>query len=190
MYFFDTADRLPPRDSNGDGIYDNLTPTITVSVGPWSFQGVLYLNADRFEITNHEGPPTTFFPPGEPFMDLNLNGLWDTGEPWLNLDYGPPVRVDSSDTWGGSVMRNDRGPGTISDLTMMRGILYTNGFFEATGSGTIYGSVVARQGVVQAIDDGSAPTPSFYWDDSIVSGFPPAGWTLPRTTITGWMTDR
>lgn len=190
VYFFDTRDRLPPRDNDGDGLYDNLTPTIALTSGAWEFKGVVYLNADRFEFGTHQGASVTLFPPGEPYLDSNQNGSWDTGEPWLNLDYGPPIRVDASDSWGGSVMRNDRGPGTVAAFPVVQGILYTNGFFEATGSAVFYGSVIARQGVVQALDDGSAPTPTIYWDESIVSGFPPAGWDLPRTMITGWMTDR
>ena len=51
-------------------------------------------------------------------------------------------------------------------------------------------SVIAREGVRQAIDDGTAPTPDLYWDASLTSEWPPEDWELPRVTITGWVTER
>ena len=71
----------------------------------------------------------------------------------------------------------------------VNGILFTTGAFEATGTGTIYGSVVARGGVVQAVSDGSRPTPDLYWNPEIASEWPPAAWSLPRAVVTSWSTE-
>lgn len=86
-------------------------------------------------------------------------------------------------------MRNDRGP-AIDAPVSLEGILYVSGEFEATGTGVVYGSVIALGGVVQEIEDGSQPTPELYWDASIVDSWPPEGWDLPRSVITGWRTLR
>jgi len=44
--------------------------------------------------------------------------------------------------------------------------------------------------VTQLVDDGSLPTPDLYFDESVVTEWPPAGWRLPRVTVTRWITDR
>jgi hypothetical protein len=188
VFFFDTADRLPPRDDDGDGMPDNLTPPVRVR-GNWSFRGFLYLNAASLRIENAVGPAVALSPPGEPYLDLDRNGRHDTGEPWINLDYGAmggpadPVRAVADGS-----PRAGRGP-ALPGLASFRGILYTSGAFEATGSGTLYGSLIAASGVVQAVADGTAPTPALYWDPSIAAEWPPEGWALPRVTVTGWVSD-
>jgi hypothetical protein len=70
------------------------------------------------------------------------------------------------------------------------GIFYNTGYFEATGTGTFYGSVTALQGVTQTPADGSQDTPTLIWDESIAGDrWPPDGWNLPRVVITEWDTD-
>lgn len=195
VYFFDTQDGLPPRDVDGDGLFDNLTPEIQLPAGAnWNFRGAIYLNAIRIEIsTSVTGNTMTLRPPGEPFLDTNDNGQFDAGEPYINLIY-PTTAATRNDALtvndSGMNIHNSRGPAITGVPVAFRGILYTNGTFEASGSGTFYGSVIARQGVVQAIADGSAPTPEIYWDQSISDDWPPAALRIPRTAITGWLTER
>ena len=188
VFFFDTADRRAPRDDDGDGIPDNLTPSIRLS-GNWSFRGLLYLNAQRLQLENVAGGAALLSPPGEPYLDLDRNSVHDAGEPWINLDYAIDTPADPVRATSDGSSRTDRGP-ALAGVASFQGILYTSGTFEATGKGTLYGSLIAASGVVQAVDDGSAPTPTLYWDESIVSEWPPAGWALPRVTVTSWGSDR
>jgi hypothetical protein len=194
LFFFDTENGLPPEDVDGDGLFDNLTPGILIQGEPWNFRGFLYLNAESFQLDQVTGTARTLQPPGELFLDADGNDAYDLGESWINLAYPAtlvsPVVLDASDSYGGLVMRNDRGPEIAGVPVAFQGILFTNGFFEATGTATFYGSVVARQGVTQAADDGSLPTPEFYWDASIGGDWPPAGWKVPRVVGTAWITER
>jgi hypothetical protein len=189
VYFFDTADRLPPTDDDADGIFDNLTPGIKVSDN-WDFTGFVYLNAQSLKPDGLTGPLRQVSPPGEPFLDGDIDGEYDTGERFINLIY-PSIatEVDDSvvaDTSAGGASRDARGPAIPDVPVSFRGILYTSGTFEATGTGTFYGSVIALQGVTQSPDDGTADTPTIIWDESIVTEWPPAGWDVPRVVITEW----
>jgi len=194
LFFFDTRDGLPPDDPDGDGVFNNLTPPIKIDGVAWDFRGFLYLNAESFQLDQVTGTATALHPPGELFLDADGNDVYDLGESWINLAYpatlASPVVLDASDSYGGLVMRNDRGPEIAGVPIAFHGILFTNGFFEATGTGTFYGSVVARQGVTQAANDGSLPTPEIYWDASITGEWPPAGWNVPRVVGTAWITER
>ena len=105
----------------------------------------------------------TVRPPGEPFLDLDLDGAYDSGERYINLDYpalasevSDPVKTDTSN---GAAVRDERGPAIVDVPVSFQGIFYITGFFEATGTGTFYGSVIALQGVTQSPADGSADTP-------------------------------
>ncbi len=197
LYFFETIDRRPPTDADGDGTPENLTPAVTVTVAGWHFRGLVYLNASDFKLdhapTHHAGAVVSA--PGEPFQDADQDGIYDPGERWINLSYpSAPGSVNSSieafaDT-GGSPVRDPRGPDIAGVPLSFEGIIYTSGRFEATGDGTVYGSVIAGQGVVQADASGAAPTPHIYWNQSIAGDFPPSGWRLPRTVITSWRTQR
>jgi hypothetical protein len=188
VFFFDTRDAHRPADLDGDGSYDNLTPDIIVNGAGWHFRGLVYLNASRFGLDTTPSVTAKLKAPGEPCQDVDQNGHHDAGESWINLNYAAS-RVDKTDTFGGAVMRNDRGP-EIDTPVSFEGVLFTNGSFEATGEGTIYGSVIAWEGVVQEMDDGSLPTPDLYWNASILEDFPPPGWDLPRTVVTGWRARR
>jgi hypothetical protein len=193
LFFFETQDNLPPTDVDGDGQPDNLTPGVTVDSDGWRFRGVIYLNAARFRIESVPAATATFRAPGEPFQDTDQDGVHDPGEAYVNLDYSTALNggfmADETDSYGGAVMRNVRGP-EITAPVSLEGILYTSGSFEATGNGVIYGSVIARGGVTQVVDDGSQPTPDLYWDAAIADSWPPDGWNLPRTVVTGWRATR
>ena len=171
------------------------TPTpIVVSAGVWDFQGFLYLNAVSFQIEQVTGSAVTLRPPGELYLDADGNDAYDTGESWINLSYpatlADPVLLDPNDMYGSLVMHNDRGPEITGVPVSFRGILFTSGYFDATGTGRIYGSVIARQGVTQAAADGSLPTPEIYWDATIGADWPPPGWKVPRVVATAWITER
>ncbi|MDX1389164.1 MAG: hypothetical protein R3344_08240, partial [Acidobacteriota bacterium] len=101
IFFFDTADGAAPRDTDGDGLPDNLTPAATSGSGPWGYRGVLYLNAEAFRTTASGGHRTVFRAPAEPFQDANENGRFDGGEPWIDVDangrYDPGEPFDDLD---------------------------------------------------------------------------------------------
>ena len=187
LFFFDTMDGVAPYDNDGDGNYDNLTPAIPITGGVWGARGFIYLNAVTFQTKGVTGRAVTVSAPGEPYDDTNANGRFDPGEPYINLDYptvlGGPFIIDTGDTYGGGVMRNDRGP-NIATTVSMWGILYNSGQFEATGNALFYGSVIAKSGV--GLLSPAAGTPELYWDESIVQSWPPPGWDLPRVLITNW----
>jgi len=193
IYFFETRDNLPPADVTGNGRLDNLTPQIVVNRAGWRFRGFLFVNATEFRIDSVPAATTEFRAPGEPFQDADQDGAYDAGEAYINLDYAATLDgasvADRADAYGGAVMRNERGPAIVGPVSL-EGILYTSGSFEATGNGVFYGSVIALGGVTQGVQDGSQPTPKLYWDASIADSWPPDGWKLPRTVVTGWRTLR
>ncbi len=190
LFFFDTVDGMAPYDSDGNGTADNLTPVIRLKNGSWGARGFIYLNALNFQTRGLHGRTATFNAPGEPYDDTDLNGQYDPGEPYINLVYpsslGGDFVIDTTDTYGGSVMRNHRGP-DISSSAVFWGILYNSGHFDATGNAVYYGSVVAKSGVGELHP--AAGTPDLYWDESIITDWPPAEWDLPRVVITKWETD-
>lgn len=193
FYFFDTRDGRPVRDDDGDGNFDNLTPPITVSGGSWSFRGLLYLNSEKFQLSDIQGANTQMEAPGEPFQDSDDDGKYDAGEAWINLEYTTSLvqddTIDRNDSRGGSVMRNDRGPLLPGTRVSFRGIFFTNGTYEALGRAVHYGSVITWEGVTQAIADGSQETPDFYWDATLEELWPPESWDLPLTAVTSWKTS-
>lgn len=196
LFFFDTKDGLAPHDDDGDGQYDNLTPGIRIAGGTWGVRGVVYLNAEVFQSRGVKGGPATFAAPGEPFQDENKNAKFDLGEDWINIRYPTnlkdPFVADASDrlqhdgSKGGLPVRNERGPSFAAEA-LVWGLLYNNGYYDATGNGIYYGTVISKQGI--GWYSPSSGTPKHYWDDSLRSNFPPFGWDLPRVTITRWETD-
>jgi len=160
--------------------------------GTWGTRGVVYLNAERFQVKNVAGRAVTMNAPGEPFQDRNLNGAWDEGENWINLAYPEtldgPFIADESDSFrdrgagGAFPVRNRRGP-DVSANAVLWGILYTNGVFDASGSGLFYGAVMTLIGVDQT-EPSAAGTASLYWDDRIPTDWPPRSWHLPRRVVT------
>ncbi len=118
LYFFDTVDGVAPYDDDGNGTPDNLTPLIRLQGGNWGARGFIYLNALTFQTHGLSGRAATFNAPGEPYNDTDSDGQWDPGEPYINLVYptslGDPFVIDTTDTFGGAVTRNDRGPDVSS----------------------------------------------------------------------------
>ena len=190
ILFFDTVDGIAPHDDDSNGEFDNLTPKIDLQGGVWGARGLIYLNTVEFRTKGVDGRPATFKAPGEPFQDKDQDGVFDPGEDWVNLNYpttlGDPFVADAADTFGGAVMRNDRGPDIVDDAAFW-GILFNNGYYDAAGNAVYYGSVVTRQGVRES--DSISGTPDFYWDESILTGWPPTTWDLPRVVVTRWETD-
>jgi len=171
LYFFDTADGREPRDDDGDGTYDNLTPAIHVGAD-WRGRGFLFLNAERFSASGLvDSLPETLRAPAEPFA----------GSPhgWIDLIY--PQELDAPYRLGGPVAWSPRGP-AIDSLATFRGMLVTSGVFEAFTGGSFYGSVVAGTVV---LDGATAPATRVYWDASLDRGWPPDGWRIPRLIVTG-----
>jgi len=191
LYFFDTDDGLPPEDTDGDGRFDNLTPPILVS-GGWSFRGVLFLNAESIRIDSTVAPQMEVEPPGEPYSDADTDGEHDAGEPWVNLRYPTTAaaigNAVTSDLADGPPERDGRGPAIPDVPIALAGILFTNGTFEATGRGTVYGAIVAREAVTQDPADGSADAPRVLWDSRIADAWPPENLGLPRVAVTEWDT--
>jgi len=192
VYFFDTTDGAEPHDTDSNGVDDNLTPGIELTGGEWSFSGFMFLNAASFRVNGVSGVATTLRPPGEPFLDVDDDGQYDTGEPFVNLDYSTATAADGwvqADPDTGA--RDSRGPDVAGASVSFRGILHTTGSFEATGGGTFYGAVVATAGVTQNPDDGTAVTPVLIWDGTLGFDWPPeelAG--VPRVVITDWQVPR
>jgi hypothetical protein len=196
LFFFDTKDGSEPLDTDGDGVFDNLTPEIEINGGTWGVRGFVYLNADEFQASGVTGRAATFNAPGEPYQDFDQDGVFDAGENWINLQYpttlGGNFVANAADTlqddgtMGATAIRNRRGP-DIASTAVLWGILYNNGYWNATGNARYYGSIVSKQGVGET--GPSAGTPELYWDQSIVDNWPPDGWDLPRVVITRWETD-
>jgi hypothetical protein len=185
FFFFDTRDGNAPL---ADG--SNLTPPIELAGGTWGVRGLVYLNSRRFHAHDVVGPSRPFRSPGEPFQDLDADGVHDAGEYWVNLELtAPPTYNASADDafgGGGSVVRNDRGPEEWKPA-MIWGVLYNRGDFDSTGTGNYYGAVVAGESVVE----GSAvmDSPHIYWDADLERDWPPPEWGLPRVLVTRWETD-
>ena len=191
FFFFDTRDGSRPSATlDPSGLPVNLTPALRLGAG--GVRGFLYLNAAGFEAAGDAGIDTTFTMPGEPFRDVNRNGVRDAGEPWINLNYtelrdpDAPIRGRASDDYGnpgrGAVF-NAEGPG-FAARTAMDGVLYVQGTFSSRGPTRVYGSVIARSGVPS-----SGQAAGIYWNDALRTAFPPDSWGLPRVMITRWETD-
>ncbi len=198
FFFFETTDARPPAV---DG--SNLTPPISPMV-PDGFAGFVYLNTTDFRTTGSGSsrPTHWLFPPGEPYVDLNNDGVYDPGEPHVNLQYPTvladplPFIVDNTATQTVSVDVDGDGVNETYSTTVGRdslglpfqrqidfyGILYTSGVFQAQGSWAYYGAVVGKRGI-----GSSSGTPDIYWDDRLAQGqWPPAALKLPRVIISRW----
>ena len=77
-------------------------------------------------------------------------------------------------------MRDDRGP-PITDESLFWGIFYTNGYYDATGNGVYYGTMVAYEGIGWLSP--TSGTPDHYWDESLEDNWPPDDWGLPRVQV-------
>jgi hypothetical protein len=149
---------------------------------------LIYLNAEEFHAHDVVGPADRpFQSPGEPFQDLDQNGQWEAGERWVNLDLANgKYDGKAGDAYGGSVMRNDRGP-RFNGEAMIWGVLYNSGSFDSTGNGSYYGAVVVGDSVRESTAVMDAP--DIYWDASLKEDWPPPEWGLPAVVVTRWETD-
>ena len=193
LFFFDTVDgQVPAADGS------NLTPAVGINGGAWNSKGFIYLNATTLTTTGGGAPPNEWiFPPGEPFVDLDADGVHDAGEPHVNLDYNDDVfTVDNTAT--GTVTADTDGNGTDETYSTttnydalglpfetpinLYGVMYTSGQFDAQGNFAYYGSVVSQKTIGP-----SAGTPDFYFDPRLLTGsWPPPGIDLPRVIISRW----
>ncbi len=200
LFFFDTRDGLPPHDFDAGNVANNLTPDITISSANYGVRGLLYVNTSMWRVQGSPGRPATFTFPGEPFRDVNENGIKDPGEGWINLRYtgvtllDDQLVVDSTDTYNQAVpppatpipIWNAKGPSVTHDAIVW-GILYVTGQFDASGTPYYDGSVVTYAGTPTGVK--TAGTASLYWDPTLKDNWPPAGWDLPRVILTRWQTD-
>lgn len=183
LYFFDTKDGVHPTSGTGEPPFTNLTPAIKISGGTWGTRGFVYLNATEFQTAGVTGHDADFQAPGEPYLDLDADTFYDAGEPHVDLTY-PGALTDNFTVAGTGGSYETRGP-VVTDDAVMWGILYNSGEFNMTGNARYYGSVLTRTGMGGT----DAGTPEIWWDESIKTNWPPAGWELPRVVITKWETD-
>jgi hypothetical protein len=190
FFFFDTRDGSRPSATlDPSGLPVNVTPPLRLGAG--GVRGFLYLNAAGFEAAGDAGIDATFTMPGEPFRDVNRNGVRDAGEPWINLNYtelGDPdaaIRGRAADDFGNAghgAIYNAEGP-AFGARTAVDGAVYVLGTFASRGPTRVYGSVIARSGV-----PGSGQAAGIYWNDELRTAFPPPSWDLPRVMVTRWET--
>jgi hypothetical protein len=194
LFFFDTSDGQPPTDNNADGIYDNLTPGVTMTSG-WNSAGFMFLNADSFTTSGlGGGPPNrTMYAPGEPWIESNGIQGWQSGETVLDLTYptGDPTtnpkptftKVGTSTT-----VRLSRGP-NVTGGVHYAGVIYNSGYWNAKGNGKFFGAIVSKQGIIEA-GGGPSGTPDIWFDTCLQDNcWPPPSLKLPRVTATSWESD-
>ena len=199
IFFFDTKDGVAPHDFDAGGVADNLTPEIRIPSGAYGTRGFVYVNTELWSVDGSPGRPATFTFPGEPFRDENENGVRDSGEDYINLNYSALVgidstlRVDSGDTYqwtpppaGPHAVWNAKGPAYLHDAILW-GILYVAGQFDASGTPYYDGSVITYAGTPTGVK--TAGTANLYWDPTIRDNWPPVDWNMPRVIITRWQTD-
>jgi hypothetical protein len=201
FWFFDTMDQQPP-DPTGS----NIAPAVGLS-GNWNSAGFIYLNANWDSAGTGGGVSRVIVPPGEPWKDINNNGIAEDGE-YVNLSYRTVLtgteRVRSYRnalaTQTGTVTsangvtysyttdpngRDDQGP-PFADLVAFQGVLYVGGTWNFSGNLNVFGALVTQGGMLST----SAGTPDVFFDERLIKGgWPPPELSLPRTMVTFWETD-
>ena len=184
LFFFDTATNTAPVDTNGDNTYDNLSDEISLNGGGYATTG------------NGNAANRTIYAPGEPYIDANANGMYDSTEYFVDLTY--PNSIDGgyaknglrrvADGYTRQVPADDAASdGHYSVKLNLYGVMYMNGKYSAKGNWTYYGSVVTKEGM---LTNSGAGTPDIYFDERLITGgWPPADIGVPRTIITAWETD-
>jgi len=169
LWFFDTADGRAPRDDDGDGIHDNLTPEILVE-GAWGGRGFVFLNASRVVLSGLvDTLQETIRAPGEPHVAGS--------DAWIDLVYPSQLETPFFPAGGGTW--DARGP-AVTASAAFRGVVVTSGDFATRGGGLLYGAVVAR-GV--ELDGSSASTTRIVYDAGLEASWPPLAWSLPRFVV-------
>jgi hypothetical protein len=193
FFFFDTADGNPPTDTNGDGIYDNLTPAMTFNSG-WNSAGFIFLNSQSMSSSGLGSPPNqTMYAPGEPYIESNGIDGWQSGETVLKLTYptsDPTVSNPAgfTKTSTSTTSRVARGPNVTGGIHM-DGVLYNSGYWNAHGNGNFFGSIITKQGIIYA-GGGPSGSPSIWFDTCLKDKcWPPPSLKLPRVVSTSWETD-
>jgi hypothetical protein len=193
LFFFDTADGLPPTDSNGDGVFENLTDDVNFDNG-WNSGGFIFLNAGTLSSRGlgNNPPLRSLRAPGEPFIESNGMEGWQNGEAFLRLVYptSDPTNGDPTYTMIGtaSAGRASLGP-DLSGMVHMSGVLYNSGYWSAEGGGRFSGSIITRQGVVDR-GRGAPEALDIWFDGCLQEGcWPAPPLRLPRVVPTGWEND-
>jgi hypothetical protein len=169
VWFFDTADARAPRDDDGDGRADNLTPPLEIGPG-WRARGFVYLNAERLVIRGlADALQETLRAPGEPFVGAQAG--------WIDLAYPDDLLSPFGPGAPGSWER--RGPEIVAPVAF-RGVLADPGDLEIGSGGTLYGALVGRSVL---LDGTSGPSARVLRDATLAAGWPPVGWGIPRFTV-------
>jgi hypothetical protein len=191
LFFFDTADGQPPTDSNGDGVFENLTADVTWPSG-WNSAGFIFLNAGTLSSQGLSGGavPQTLYAPGEPYIESNGTDGWQSGETFLDLNYpvGDPTSGNFTKVGTATTGRTAKGP-TGTHNVNMAGVIYNSGYWNAKGNGAFFGSIITKQGVIEA-GGGPAGTPDIWFDTCLKDKcWPPPSLKLPRVVPTSWQSD-
>jgi len=197
LFFFDTATNSTPVDADSNGTFDNLTGDVTITGGGYSSGGLIFLNAN-FSTSGSGSVPATrqLVAPAEPYIDTNGNGVYDSTEYFVDLNYpgsaGGTYSINGMRRVADGFTRQDPAidAGTAgkwdADINMY-GILYINGAYDAQGNWIYFGSIVTKSGMY---GNGGSGTPNIYFDERLVKGtWPPSELGLPKTIITAWMTQ-
>ena len=71
----------------------------------------------------------------------------------------------------------------------MAGVIYNSGYWNAKGNGKFFGSIITRQGIIDAAG-GPAGSPDIWFDICLRDGcWPPPFLKLPRVVVTSWESD-
>lgn len=188
LFYFDTIDGRPPRDSDGDGSIDNLTPPVSVSDPDWWTAGFIVLNTQSFDLgrSNRSGSAPVA-PPGEPFADIDGDGVCGRTEPFLRLDY--PVdplapgagftRLALTTAAAGS-SRREGGPASPAPVTIA-GVLSVSGRLAGESSARIFGAVAVSGSLSVARRPGEEPLQILYDERLSRDAWPTPSSRLSRT---------
>jgi hypothetical protein len=194
LFFFDTSNGQAPVDTNADGIFDNLTADVTFTSG-WNSAGFIFMNAGTLSSQGlGNSPPTrVMYAPGEPYIESNGTDGWQSGETFLDLTYPttdptamphPTFAKINTATAG----RAAKGP-NVNGTVHMAGVIYNSGYWNAKGNGMFFGSIITKQGIVEA-GGGPAGTPDIWFDTCLKDKcWPPPSLKLPRVIPTSWEND-
>ena len=198
LLFFDTGTNSAPVDADNDGTVDNLAADANLAGGGLTMGGFIYLNANLGTSGNGSTPTTRqLIAPGEPYIDANGNGQYDSGEWFLDIDY--PALPDSPahqngmhrDGDGSGIVRQDPSvdagsAGKYDAGINVDGVLYTNGTFTASGNWIYFGSVITKAG----FSNPGSGSPVLYFDERLIKNtWPPSDLFAPRIFISSWQTE-
>jgi len=192
LFFFDTSNAQPPTDSDNDGIFENLTPAVTLTSG-WNSAGFIFLNTQSLSSSGLGGSPPnrTMYAPGEPYIESNGVDGWQTSETVLKLTYpttDPTTYPTFTKTGTSTTARVARGP-NVTGGVHMAGVIYNSGYWNAHGNGKFFGAIITKQGIIDA-GGGPSGTPDIWFDTCLKDKcWPPPSLKLPRVVPTSWESD-